>query len=88
MAPRRASTSQGASEARGGKSKSSGAKKAPAGKKTTASKKTASAKGNGSVPASTFYDSAPAVEEEDVFCVCLGKDDGRPMIMCEACENW
>lgn len=27
-------------------------------------------------------------DEDEVFCVCLGKDDGRPMIMCEACENW
>ena len=27
-------------------------------------------------------------DDERIFCVCLGKDDGRPMIECEGCENW
>ena len=26
--------------------------------------------------------------EDQVFCTCLGRDDGRPMIECEGCENW
>lgn len=25
---------------------------------------------------------------EQLFCICLGVDNGTPMIFCEACENW
>jgi hypothetical protein len=27
-------------------------------------------------------------EDEGFFCVCLGGDDGTPMIQCEGCKNW
>lgn len=29
-----------------------------------------------------------AAGDPSLFCVCMGQDDGQPMIMCEACENW
>lgn len=25
---------------------------------------------------------------EQLFCICMGVDNGTPMIFCEACENW
>lgn len=27
-------------------------------------------------------------DEDAVFCICNGKDDGTPMLGCEGCENW
>lgn len=27
-------------------------------------------------------------EDEKTYCLCNGKDDGSPMITCEACDNW
>jgi len=26
--------------------------------------------------------------QNSLYCVCLGSDDGTPMIQCEGCENW
>ena len=29
-----------------------------------------------------------AQKKEEVYCLCKGKDDGRPMIRCENCNDW
>lgn len=31
-------------------------------------------------------DNGPAANR--LYCICLGTDDGTPMIQCEGCENW
>lgn len=28
------------------------------------------------------------VTVNEVFCICRGKDDGRPMVRCENCADW
>ena len=30
----------------------------------------------------------PPIESDDTYCICKGRDDGRPMIECEACLQW
>lgn len=27
-------------------------------------------------------------EDDNLYCICLKKDDGRPLIQCEGCQNW
>ena len=38
--------------------------------------------------AATIDGEDATVDDNALFCICLGKDDGRSMIMCEGCENW
>lgn len=27
-------------------------------------------------------------EDEEVYCICRGPDDGRPMVWCVSCDDW
>jgi hypothetical protein len=29
-----------------------------------------------------------AEEDDNLYCICLERDDGRPLIQCEGCQNW
>jgi hypothetical protein len=33
-------------------------------------------------------EAGPAASAGRVYCICLGQDDGTPMIQCEGCDNW
>ncbi|KAN0061931.1 Transcription factor bye1 [Thecaphora frezii] len=39
-------------------------------------------------PAEDEQDPQESEEDDNVYCICKGKDDGTPMISCETCHDW
>ena len=36
----------------------------------------------------THDEEMDAEQDENLYCICLERDDGRPLIQCEGCQNW
>ena len=74
------------------KKKAPGAAAGKAGKAGRAAASALNPEGDGDTSLLADYSADGAVLEDDesgqVFCVCLGHDDGRPMLGCESCDNW
>ena len=74
------------------KKKAPGAAAGKAGKAGRAAASALNAEGDEDTSLLADYSADGAILEDDesgqVFCVCLGHDDGRPMLGCESCDNW
>lgn len=37
---------------------------------------------------SAMGDAGDGEDDNTLYCICLERDDGRPLIQCEGCQNW